>query len=104
VLAIRPGTWQVLDVRGGEDESRHEVVRVALEEGTIRGAERQIERSLDSFGGRGELYQGHRVSGGRREVSDLLLGQICYLVGVGIDRRPTRTRPVRAVSTDGALG
>jgi hypothetical protein len=45
-----------------------------------------------------------KVSGGRREISDLLLGQICYLVGVDIDRRPTRTRLVRAVSTDGALG
>jgi aryl-alcohol dehydrogenase-like predicted oxidoreductase len=26
------GTWQVLDVRGSEEEARHEVVRVALEE------------------------------------------------------------------------
>ena len=30
VLGI--GTWQVLDVRGSEEEARHEVVRVALEE------------------------------------------------------------------------
>jgi aryl-alcohol dehydrogenase-like predicted oxidoreductase len=35
VPAIGLGTWQVLDVRGREEEqSRHEVVRVALEEGT----------------------------------------------------------------------
>ena len=27
------GTWQVLDVRGHEEESRHEVVRAALEAG-----------------------------------------------------------------------
>ena len=26
------GTWQVLDVRGSEEEARHEVVRIALEE------------------------------------------------------------------------
>jgi aryl-alcohol dehydrogenase-like predicted oxidoreductase len=30
--AIGLGTWQVLDVRGPEEESRHEVVRAALEE------------------------------------------------------------------------
>ena len=29
---------------------------------------------------------------------------VCYLVGVGIDRQPTRTRPVRAVSTERVLG
>jgi aryl-alcohol dehydrogenase-like predicted oxidoreductase len=33
VPAIGLGTWQVLDVRGGEETSRHEVVRTALEEG-----------------------------------------------------------------------
>ena len=33
VPAIGLGTWQVLDVRGGEETSRHEVVRAALEEG-----------------------------------------------------------------------
>ncbi|MDQ5817506.1 MAG: aldo/keto reductase [Actinomycetota bacterium] len=33
VPAVGLGTWQVLDVRGSEEESRHEVVRVALEEG-----------------------------------------------------------------------
>jgi aryl-alcohol dehydrogenase-like predicted oxidoreductase len=33
VPAVGPGAWQVLDVRGREEESRHEVVRVALEEG-----------------------------------------------------------------------
>jgi aryl-alcohol dehydrogenase-like predicted oxidoreductase len=32
VPAIGLGTWQVLDVRGPEEESRHEVVRAALEE------------------------------------------------------------------------
>jgi aryl-alcohol dehydrogenase-like predicted oxidoreductase len=33
VPAVGLGTWQVLDVRGPEEESRHEVVRSALEEG-----------------------------------------------------------------------
>jgi len=33
VPAIGLGTWRVLDVRGGEERSRHEVVRAALEEG-----------------------------------------------------------------------
>ena len=33
VPAIGLGTWQVLDVRGPEEQSRHEVVRAALEEG-----------------------------------------------------------------------
>ena len=33
VPAIGLGTWQVLDVRGPEERSRHEVVRAALEEG-----------------------------------------------------------------------
>jgi aryl-alcohol dehydrogenase-like predicted oxidoreductase len=33
VPAVGLGTWQVLDVRGPEEESRHEVVRAALEEG-----------------------------------------------------------------------
>ncbi len=31
--AVGLGTWRVLDVRGREEESRHEVVRAALEEG-----------------------------------------------------------------------
>ena len=33
VPVVGLGTWQVLDVRGREEQSRHEVVRVALEEG-----------------------------------------------------------------------
>ncbi len=33
VPAIGLGTWQVLDVRGSEEEARHEVVRAALETG-----------------------------------------------------------------------
>lgn len=33
VPAVGLGTWQVLDVRGREQEQRHEVVRTALEEG-----------------------------------------------------------------------
>jgi aryl-alcohol dehydrogenase-like predicted oxidoreductase len=33
VPVVGLGTWQVLDVRGREEEARHEVVRVALEEG-----------------------------------------------------------------------
>ncbi len=33
VPAVGLGTWQVLDVRGREEGSRHEVVRAALEEG-----------------------------------------------------------------------
>jgi aryl-alcohol dehydrogenase-like predicted oxidoreductase len=32
VTVVGLGTWQVLDVRGSEEEARHEVVRVALEE------------------------------------------------------------------------
>jgi aryl-alcohol dehydrogenase-like predicted oxidoreductase len=33
VPAVGLGTWQALDVRGREEEQRHEVVRAALEEG-----------------------------------------------------------------------
>ena len=33
VPTIGLGTWRVLDVRGGEERSRHEVIRAALEEG-----------------------------------------------------------------------
>ena len=33
VSAVGLGTWQVLDVRGREEEARHEVVRAALEAG-----------------------------------------------------------------------
>jgi aryl-alcohol dehydrogenase-like predicted oxidoreductase len=33
VPVVGLGTWQVLDVRGPEERSRHEVVRAALEEG-----------------------------------------------------------------------
>jgi aryl-alcohol dehydrogenase-like predicted oxidoreductase len=33
VPVVGLGTWQVLDVRGREEESRHEVVRAALEAG-----------------------------------------------------------------------
>ena len=33
VPAVSLGTWQVLEVRGHEEHSRHEVVRAALEEG-----------------------------------------------------------------------
>jgi aryl-alcohol dehydrogenase-like predicted oxidoreductase len=29
------GTWQVFDVRGREEEARHEVARTALDSGTI---------------------------------------------------------------------
>ena len=99
VPAVGLGTWQVLDVCGGEEEARHEVVRVALEEGANlfdsspmygaaervlgdalkkygrkraivatkvwtsndREARRQIERALDYFGGRVELYQVHKL-------------------------------------------
>src|SRR3954453_13362273 len=33
VSAVGLGTWQVLDVRGREEEARHEVVRAALDAG-----------------------------------------------------------------------
>ncbi len=33
ISAVGLGTWQVLDVRGREEEARHEVVRAALESG-----------------------------------------------------------------------
>src|SRR3954454_15111784 len=33
VSAVGLGTWQVLDVRGREEEARHEVVRAALDSG-----------------------------------------------------------------------
>ena len=100
VPAVGLGTWQVLDVRGREqEEARQEVVEAALESGinlfdsspmygeaervlggalkkygrdraTVatkvwtsddREAERQIQRALDFFGGRVELYQVHNL-------------------------------------------
>jgi len=33
VSAVGLGTWQVLDIRGREEEARHEVVRAALDAG-----------------------------------------------------------------------
>jgi aryl-alcohol dehydrogenase-like predicted oxidoreductase len=109
VPAVGLGTWQVLDVRGPEEESRHEVVRAALEEGANlfdsspmygeaervlgdalrkygreraivatkvwtsndREAERQIETSLDFFGGRVELYQVHNLVAVERRLDTL---------------------------------
>jgi aryl-alcohol dehydrogenase-like predicted oxidoreductase len=35
VSVVGLGTWQVLDVRGREEEARHEVARTALDSGTI---------------------------------------------------------------------
>jgi aryl-alcohol dehydrogenase-like predicted oxidoreductase len=58
VPAIGLGTWQVLDVRGPEEESRHEVVRAAHEEGAnlfdsspmYGEAERVLGDALRRFG------------------------------------------------------
>jgi aryl-alcohol dehydrogenase-like predicted oxidoreductase len=58
VPAIGLGTWQVLDVRGPEEESRHKVVRAALEEGAnlfdsspmYGEAERVLGDALRKFG------------------------------------------------------
>ena len=58
VPAIGLGTWQVLDVRGPEEEARHEVVRTALEEGAnlfdsspmYGAAERVLGRALEKYG------------------------------------------------------
>jgi len=109
VPAVGLGTWQVLDVRGREEGSRHEVVRAALEVGAnlfdsspmygeaerVLGdalqelgrdratvatkvwtssdgeAERQIERSLNYFGGRVELYQVHNLVAVERRLDAL---------------------------------
>lgn len=57
VPAIGLGTWQVLDVRGPEEEARHEVVRAALEEGAnlfdsspmYGEAERVLGRALEKY-------------------------------------------------------
>ncbi len=112
VPAVGLGTWQVLDVRGGEqEEARHEVVEAALESGinlfdsspmygeaervlggalkkygrdraTVatkvwtsddREAERQIQRALDFFGGRVELYQVHNLVAVQKRL-DMLEG------------------------------
>ena len=99
ISAVGLGTWQVLDVRGPEEEAPHEVVGAALDSGITlfdsspmygeaervlgdalekhgrdratvatkvwtsddREAERQIENSLEFFGGRVELYQVHNL-------------------------------------------
>ena len=58
VPLIGLGTWQVLDVRGSEEESRHEVVRIALEEGAnlfdsspmYGEAERMLGEALQKHG------------------------------------------------------
>jgi aryl-alcohol dehydrogenase-like predicted oxidoreductase len=58
VPVVGLGTWQVLDVRGREEESRHEVVRAALEEGAnlfdsspmYGEAERVLGDALRKFG------------------------------------------------------
>jgi aryl-alcohol dehydrogenase-like predicted oxidoreductase len=58
VPAIGLGTWHVLDVRGREESSRHEVVRAALEEGAnlfdsspmYGEAERVLGDALEEYG------------------------------------------------------
>jgi aryl-alcohol dehydrogenase-like predicted oxidoreductase len=58
VPVVGLGTWQVLDVRGSEEEARHEVVRVALEEDAnlfdsspmYGEAERVLGEALRKFG------------------------------------------------------
>ena len=58
VPAIGLGTWRVLDVRGPEERSRHEVVRAAIEEGAnlfdsspmYGEAERVLGDALRKFG------------------------------------------------------
>jgi aryl-alcohol dehydrogenase-like predicted oxidoreductase len=58
VPAVGLGTWQVLDVRGPEEGSRHEVVRAALEEGAnlfdsspmYGEAERVLGEALRKYG------------------------------------------------------
>jgi aryl-alcohol dehydrogenase-like predicted oxidoreductase len=58
VTVVGLGTWQVLDVRGSEEEARHEVVRVALEEDAnlfdsspmYGEAERVLGEALRKFG------------------------------------------------------
>ena len=109
VPVVGLGTWQVLDVRGRDEPSRHEVVRAALEEGANlfdsspmygeaervlrdalqkhgreraivatkvwtsndREAELQIERALNYFGGRVELYQVHNLVAVERRLDTL---------------------------------
>jgi hypothetical protein len=92
-------------VRGGEEESCHEgkddLPRKPVTPNQEAKALEELAMLFRPVAGQVPVG---KVSGGRREISDLLLGQICYLVGVDIDRRPTRTRLVRAVSTDGVLG
>jgi aryl-alcohol dehydrogenase-like predicted oxidoreductase len=77
VSAVGLGTWQVLDVRGREqEEARHEVVRAALDSGVtlfdsspmygeaervLGDARRQIENAFSFFGDRVELYQVHNL-------------------------------------------
>ncbi len=58
VPVVGLGTWQVLDVRGREEEARHEVVRAALEAGITlfdsspmyREAERVLGEALEKHG------------------------------------------------------
>ena len=58
VPVVGLGTWQVLDVRGPEEEARHEVVRAALEEGAnlfdsspmYGEAERVLGEALEKYG------------------------------------------------------
>jgi aryl-alcohol dehydrogenase-like predicted oxidoreductase len=58
VPVVGVGTWQVLDVRGPEEEARHELVRAALEEGAnlfdsspmYGEAERVLGEALEKYG------------------------------------------------------
>ena len=58
VPVVGLGTWQVLDVRGRDEPSRHEVVRAALEEGAnlfdsspmYGEAERVLGEALEKHG------------------------------------------------------
>jgi aryl-alcohol dehydrogenase-like predicted oxidoreductase len=63
VPAVGLGTWRVLDVRGREETSRHEVVRAALEEGSnlfdsspmYGEAERVLGDALNKYGRDGAI-------------------------------------------------
>ena len=89
VPAIGLGTWQVLDVRGSEEESRHQVVGAALEEGAnlfdsspmYGEAERVLGDALRRFGRDGAIVATKVWTSNDREAQRQIEASLGYFGG-----------------------
>ena len=89
VPAVGLGTWQVLDVRGREQEQRHEVVRAALEEGAnlfdsspmYGEAERVLGDALRKHGREGAIVATKVWTSSDREAERQIENSLSYFGG-----------------------